>query len=502
VKKLQAEVRQLKDQIAFLNRDSNQPSDRVLSADEMERCRQMVQQFVEDSDSSAQMGGLGGDLARILSCFQIMKAMVRGAAGGNLPKGHSEKASSTPSGRVGVGDGALSSEVATLQRRIEEMQISLQQKENELSMLFSIVEKSNVPKFNTQTQTGAGPLDGGGMMVPARSAAVVPPTAMSVMASTAASQPAGPLPPLQNLKNHRESMKNLSEAQSLAATEFLEKQEALRESYDLSALTDAELLKDRAAAFESFRRSYRKYEQVERNKVELKTMYDNCRRAAELVNQQVDAIKGIKSRVQQLRAERALQGIADPDDEEVSLMQRLDQSKKLYSQYGNDLRVEKEKVEHMHLIMSRAQEQLAKDFEEWFGMRQKQILIATCGGQRIASEEAMQPPPESIRKSLSAPADTSQAHQFQLPPPSVTAFQATQPVRPHTLEPADNFLSIQHRKIVDEHKQHNRRMELELAPKNPFAPQYPSTGNAEADAQLAQMYKAREEMKAKLFGSK
>jgi kinesin family member 6/9 len=35
-------------------------------------------------------------------------------------------------------------------------------------------------------------------------------------------------------------------------------------------------------------------------------------------------------------------------------------------------------------------------------------------------------------------------------------------------------------------------------PSNPFFPQFPSTGNAAADEQLAQLYKAREAMRKQL----
>lgn len=552
IRKLKAEVAQLKEQLAVYTKGDQSDADRALSSDELQRCQEIVSRFLEDPDPKSQITGLGGDFARIIACFAIMKTIIKAAPGGKLSAAQAaaQLGGSAAAGRLGTSSGGgassggLSSEQERrLQAQIEALTVSLQQKENELSLLFNIVEKQNVAKFNAQTQTGETGsstdvwVPTGRGAPPAADRSTAAPQRDSVLGLLSRSASGMSLQPsLQQSKAAHALPSSLNAAQAQVATEFLERQEQLRENYDLSALTDADMLKDRAAAFEAFRRSYRKFEQVERNKEDLKQRYERCKALAEAVNSYVDAIKKLKIRIQQLRNDRALQGGGEPDADEGALMSQLDETKKQYASTAKELGQEKGQVDHIHLIMMRAQEQLAKDFEEWFGLRQKQVILAQQQQQQSGPTSAVPTLPPVPGASRTPPGDAFGGRQSSMLSSSIVAqIQSTQAQRPTvssapgnsapavpsgitgrlassgalhvatavppppTVPQVGNFLIDQHQRNLTEHAQHNRMMEG-LEARNPYAPSYATTGNAEADAELAQMYKAREEMRNRLLG--
>lgn len=537
VRKLKAEIAQLKEQIAFYTKGGESDSERALSSDELQRCQELVSRYLEDSDPKAQITGLGGDLARVIACFAIMKTMIKAGGGAMSAKNAVAALSGGASGRLGAASGGASPPMTSsglsseqekrLQAQLESLTVSLQQKENELSLLFQMVETHNAPKFNAQTQTGDGPEGVPFSRFSSQRAPAPPPAGSSVMQASQGND--GVMNMLSRGANRQISQANLNAAQAQVATEFLQRQDELREHYDLTALSDAEMIKDRAAAFEAFRRSYRKFEQVEKNKQELKGRYDKCKMLAETVNRCVDTIKQLKTRIQQLRAERALQGSNEPEPEEIAFLERLTETKTEYTNCAKELGKEKEHVDHMHLIMLRAQEQLSKDFEEWFSLRQKQVLLAQQQGSVQSAQQptegqgvlppihrSVRTPPEAgsqsslISSSImsqiqatqgqrptvsSAPAPSSgyeAAGRTRSPPPPPLLQQ--QPVPQH-----GNFVAQQHQRILAEHAQHNQFIG-NMETKNPYAPNYPSTGNAEADAELAEMYKAREAARLRLLG--
>ena len=79
-----------------------------------------------------------------------------------------------------------------------------------------------------------------------------------------------------------------------------------------------------------FRRSYRKNEQIESTKMQLKGKYDEAQGLGESVRQVKNRIGQMKSLMEQRRVERAMQGLssgnepdADPEEERmVATMER------------------------------------------------------------------------------------------------------------------------------------------------------------------------------------
>ncbi|RNF03423.1 putative kinesin [Trypanosoma rangeli] len=388
VRKLKMELQQLRDQLAFYTKDGGGAPDRELTDDEKQRCQDMVRRYVSDTGTDVRIEGFDGDLARIYYCFDVMKRMLASGGGGGGGVGFNASVGSQ------LTQQQSQHPLELYRARIDALELSLQQKENEMNMLFGVLQKTQRARFNVETQTGATAEaaycsssrkndDNNNNGVP---------TAVVSARAEVASQGGAPLSPSlpQQLPENgsqtavslyrRTLHDRLEPAQLTAVDEFFRKQEQLNEVYDLSALTDADLLKDRATAFEAFHRSYRHCAEVEDNKRELKQRYDACKTTARQLNDAVDRIKHLKAYIQRVRAERALQGVETIDTAEQTLLEELTATKATYNDLATSLRRQKEEIDAMHMFMKRSQEQLTRDFEDWLQIRKKQLAMATSGG--------------------------------------------------------------------------------------------------------------------------
>jgi kinesin family protein 6/9 len=448
IRNLKKEVAALKDQVAYLTQGKETDPNRKLSADEMERCREAVARFLADPADDGSVVGVGGDMARTAACFSILKQMAKGGGGGG-PRGATP---STPNTAMSASASGLppTADAAALQDQLKRLQTSVQQKENEMSLLFGMVQKHSAPKSHCGTQTGAdavSALAGGPRDVLPAGASASSLINRSVMSSLrAAGAPAdggggGPVP---------------THAQVMQAAEA----DKLSEHYQLEMLSDPELLKDRTVAFDAFRKSYRRYEQIERSRGELQERFTQAKALAVELNGGMDRMNALKMQIKQLRVEASQRN--DPNDpatvaEQQPLMAELDRHKAGYKQTTAKLTHEKERIEHVQLIMKRSQEQLIKDFEGWFALRQTQVAGA-----------------------------------LGRPPAGAAPVPAAAAAQPRRLDSGAAFTQQQHQQQQQQLSVHHQRMELEL---NPGA----ATANADVNADLARMHKARDEMRARLL---
>jgi hypothetical protein len=127
------------------------------------------------------------------------------------------------------------------------------------------------------------------------------------------------------------------------------------------------------------------------------------------------------------------------DPEETKLLSELHET--LRPQWTNkteSLKGEKEKIQHLQLLIKKNQEQLIKDFDSWYGVRQQQIS---------------------------------------------SALNST-PVKPATNNNTSVFSSSSNNAATGSGRSNK--------------PNPPTTGNAQVDAELARMYEAREALKQRL----
>uniref|UniRef100_A0A7S4G779 Kinesin-like protein n=1 Tax=Eutreptiella gymnastica TaxID=73025 RepID=A0A7S4G779_9EUGL len=353
IRKLKQEIAELKEELAFYKK-GEQNEDRVLSIDEVERCKAIVKDYLDNTDPDARLVGLQGDMDRIFFCYRLMKEII-------VEKPAKPKPSSSSSASPASSGGGDPQQIKALQEQNRMLQLNLQQKDNELQLLLNIINKSK----DSQGLSPTAATTVAGLMAGTAAPAAVKPASPSAGAehspAPSASQPQ-PVPP----------RRDPSQAPGPQQLALASEQASLSASYNLDALADPSLLKDRTAAYEAFRKSYRKYETIEKSKAELKDKYVQAKRLGAEVNDLSTRISALKNRVQQIRAERAATGQEGPDAEETAAFRDLNAVKEEFRGKAKELQQQRGVIEHYHLMLEQAQKQLTKDFNQWYDCMERQ----------------------------------------------------------------------------------------------------------------------------------
>ncbi|KAG5511428.1 hypothetical protein JKF63_07391 [Porcisia hertigi] len=139
VRKLRAEVAQLKDEVAYLRANGGGAealaADRTLTADEKNVCRGMVEAYIQkaavDGDWSSRLTGFDGDMARMYYCYEVLRErLVRSSSGGGGGEANTRQ------------EPQQSQRLADSEAQVAALRRSLQLKENELQMLLTVLKKA------------------------------------------------------------------------------------------------------------------------------------------------------------------------------------------------------------------------------------------------------------------------------------------------------------------------------------------------------------------------
>lgn len=442
VKKLRVEISELKDRLAFAESQGGGSGDRALTEDEYHMCEHIVEKYLRCPDPEARIEGFEGDLARIYGCFGIMKKIV---VDGGL---------SSESGGGGTRLKECEAQLEVCKSQMEALQISLQQKENEMTMLFDMLRQTAGPKCNAGTQTTSllencttgpefrrreAPV---GAVEHNASEHASPPLAISQLNGLGTTKPAPPSTDLTYVMATVSNLANagkLNEAQATAVTEFLKDKEA-SQNKGLVVLTDAELLQNRAAALEAFKQSYKGYEKVEEMKLQLKERYASCKSSACKANAINEGIKKIKREILSLRADRAVSGSEEVSEKEASLLAQLHKEKLTFTALIDDVKKDKETIKTIETFLERSKDQLSKHFEEWLSARQHQVNLALRAAQPT---QPTGPPPEPAPVSSTAKINPSNEYSTSLP--SLSQSYPANPLRSSSVKSnkgADLTISI------------------------------------------------------------
>ncbi|KPA80841.1 Kinesin putativekinesin [Leptomonas pyrrhocoris] len=169
VRKLKAEVAQLRDEVAYLRANgggsgssTTLAADRALSDDERDICRRMVDAFVQraavDGDWGSRLTGFNGDMARMYYCYDVLRERL-------IKGGVAERSSNGVGGAAPAIAATAAATQAAEQRALldeSEAQVlalrqSLQLKENELQMLLTVLKRAGASGVG-----GVGGAGGGG----------------------------------------------------------------------------------------------------------------------------------------------------------------------------------------------------------------------------------------------------------------------------------------------------------------------------------------------------
>jgi len=388
----------------------------ALSEEERSRCDQLVSQYLHSShDPSSTLNP--GEMAKIQLCFRLLRERVlSGGGGGGGGGGAGRPPMSAP--QQG-GDGGGDDEVKRLK-------MQLQQRDHEINILVSMLNKNG---------GSAGTAAGGGACGAAALAAAngsscglsmgqsLPP-----IGRNGAAVAAGGADPQQQYARSLGGPGGGAAYEPPVPTgeELMAKRERVQKSVaavGASGTEEAEALLARNAAFEAFRRSYRKNQVIEENKLLLKGKYEEAKSLGERVNGHRTQINSLKSKIEAARRERAVADVAEggdggaegaPSPEEEKLKIQLEDGKRSYKEGFAKLKELKSEIEHLQHLLEQSRRKLQQDFEGWYAKHPQSQGNGNGGGEMQQGMSMM--PPQGFAASMPPPQQQSQPMMMQPPP--------------------------------------------------------------------------------------
>ena len=369
IKRLKGKVRDLQNEVRLLK---GVEEDRgPLTQDELLRLKEKIVTYVEEP-AGAYLD-LGGSMMFINAAIDIFKGLAKGKGGGG---------GSVPGFPVPAGSVADTEETQQLQEQLRKLKLQVQQRDNEINILVSMLKKkggSGVGKGAADRALLAGPVAAGnGLPVGHGRSGVV------------GDAPAG--------SGDGKGGVALSAAEPGAE----------------DVLSNANLLADRNKAFELFRKSYRKNEVIEDNKALLKSKYMEAKALGQTVNEGKKRITSLKALIEQRRVERAMRaqqgeaevGEADPEEDKAKL--QIEREKTAYKASFERLRELKKEIEHVQLLLEQSRKRLQSDFEQWLQLMLRQ--------QQKPAPTAASPAPSGLGAAAPSSAVSKRSLSFDVPP--------------------------------------------------------------------------------------
>ena len=313
-----------------------------LTPGERERLAAAVRAYVASSAPTEPLD-VGASMLHIHAAFEVFRAMCRdsgaAASGGGAGRvqgsgggvGGLAEGSVRQSGYGGGAESAPNKGVYALQDEAKRLRLQVQQRDNEITILVAMLKKR-----------------GGALAAPGAVAAVPPPTAAAPAAQPPAAIAAAP-----------------GAGAALAAVPAERADVAAAQA----SLLDVSVLKDRTAAFELFRKSYKRSAAIEDNKAELKSKYLRAKELGGRANALKAEIGDLKATLQRERLRASAATLVDTEadlatsaataEESAAARDaraRLEAAKGEYHATFDELRGHKSEIEHLQKLLEQSRD--------------------------------------------------------------------------------------------------------------------------------------------------
>ncbi|XP_023649332.1 kinesin-like protein KIF6 isoform X2 [Paramormyrops kingsleyae] len=310
--RLKKEIQLLREELAMVTGEQRAEQ---LAEDEIQKMEGQVKAFLDDPDPDITLD-LGPDMRKIHYCFSLLKAMVRSGQAGAA--GHCRPPS------VGT------AEDSPAPGELKKLKDMLQQRDNEISILVSMLKKEKKRAQDFATQLAQVP--------------------------TA----------------HLQSQNTMSSSQATPELEAGRGQDSAQ-PYAPRRQRGPELSMGRKEAFAIFRRDHEDSVTIEDNKALLKQRFAEAKALGEQVNGTRSRVNELKQLLEQRRMQRAAQVVMggheapeEPDPIEEKLCRQIEEEKKSYKTTFSRLKGLKTEIEHLQLLLERAKVKLQRDFSQWW----------------------------------------------------------------------------------------------------------------------------------------
>lgn len=359
IKYLKKKIKTLKERLAFYE---NGNEDANLDENEKAVVFDRVKEFIDTHDLDIM--DLGGKFSRVQEAFRIMRSIIKKENisiktqnkydDEDSPKKSSKH--STDFNQVGSANEEINIEY---EKQIKNLQSAISLRDIEIDILVSMITKKQQERQEASIQTVGS--EG--------STSQFTDTYINQNQDSSIVEVEKVKPVLT-----KESLLVGIQSQAQVAHDQASPKRLDYRNKRLEEITKSVGMIDRAQAFEQFRRSYRKYEVIERCKEQLKLKFEEAKQLGSRINHARVDIESLKGRLIQLRSERAAQGLIDSSEnrdedaspEEQSLIEQIKSRKDQYTSDFEKLKETKKEIQYMNKNLEKSQIKLQQDFEKWW----------------------------------------------------------------------------------------------------------------------------------------
>ncbi|NXC45340.1 KIF6 protein, partial [Penelope pileata] len=320
---LKKEIQELKDELALV---TGQQRTSELSQEELLQLDELIETFLEDNDPESTLD-IGADMRKIKYCFTYLKQQINRSriSDKELLSQHNseEKDTNKDAG----------------QEKLKKMKELLQQRDNEINILVNMLKQEKKKAQGALFQLNAA---SAGSMVLQQS--------LSVKLEESQSP---------------SSFFSLKDAKDLSCS--------VHRLPFLSRQTGGKMSLGCQEAFEIFKRDHVDSITIKDNKQLLKQRFAEAKCLGEKINEVRAKINHLKGEITQRHIQRAALAVSNPSEElntldpvEEKLRTQIEEEKKSYKIMFNHLKGLKVEIEHLQLLVEKANVKLQKDFEVWW----------------------------------------------------------------------------------------------------------------------------------------
>ncbi|NWU31222.1 KIF6 protein, partial [Dyaphorophyia castanea] len=412
---LKKEIQDLKYELALV---TGKQRTSELSQEELLQLDELIETFLKDDDPDSSLD-VGADMRKIKYCFTHMKQIMNRPMTSVFSQDTSEEKSSSKE----AGE------------ELEKLKGLLQQRDNEINILVTMLKKEKKKARNALSQLNATSADSTVLE-------------QSVSMSSEESQSPSRCFSLKVAKDFSSSIPRLP---------FLSRE------------TGGKMSLGCQEAFEVFKRDHADSITIEDNKQLLKQRFDEAKCLGEKLNEVRNKINHLKGKIIQRQIQRAALAVSNPSEElkfdpvEENLRMQIEEEKKSYKIVYSRFKGLKVEIEHLQLLMEKVKMKLQKDFEVWWSEEAKKLQQEKP--EMVTSPNTTTVCPQFIRSSLHL---------------STNSFSDTTRDSPYEA-PAVKYNSI---------TSGNQALKTRTPPSSSTS--IPLTGDSQADADILAFIKARQ----------
>jgi kinesin family member 6/9 len=361
IRRLKSEVAALQNEVAYLKGESGEGA--LLNAEERASLEQACTVYVNHADPAQQLNIGAYTLTKIRDCFAVLKNMVLEARARN---------SSNSSGNSNGSSDNTSNAILSLK-------MALQERDAEIAILVNMVKQGT--------------------------------TAPAMAAAAAAAQASSSGNSSVNKANSSSNGDWQKAKLAAAAKRDTDKNKAAA----IPCPKDHSILDDPQRALSYFREYYPPNTAIEENKAILQQKYTKAKAMGARVNQARSTITYLKSTIEQIRRERAMERLVDDsskaddcdsttdntttdddaaaaDADEAKYKLAIEEEKRVYKDSFQELRELKTEIENIQKLLEKARCRMQADFEAWY---EPLVSELECSTSTTADSESIVDAPRS-----------------------------------------------------------------------------------------------------------